>query len=95
LSICIISAVSLCLAQPPKEPGPVLPSVPAAEGSEFVVEQPGTITFKTGIVIVGKVEKPQVIIFLPKEKSYYREIKFSRSFIREIEEPMPFEPVIE
>jgi hypothetical protein len=63
--------------------------------SEFSVEQPGSITFKTGVVIVGNVEKPQVMIFLPKEKSYYRQVRLSRSFEKDAAEPMLFEPVVE
>jgi len=89
-SIACLIIVSFCMAQNP-------PSVqkPVAEGSDYVVEQPGTITFKHGIVIVGKVEKPQVLIFLPKEKSYYRDIAFARSFAEDIAQPLPFDPIIE
>lgn len=67
----------------------------ASAKSDYVVDKPGTITFTHGLVIVGKVEKPQVMIFLPKEKSYYREIEFRRSFSDEMAQPLPFAPVIE
>ncbi|MBD3392159.1 MAG: hypothetical protein GF418_08780 [Chitinivibrionales bacterium] len=85
--LAVIAAA--CLAQEPAATRPL------AEGSDYVVEQPGTITFKHGIVIVGKVEKPQVMIFLPKEKPYYRDISFERSFAEDMTEPLPFEPIIE
>ncbi len=85
----LIVACALCRAQDPAA------GQPLDEGSDYVVDQPGTITFKHGIVIVGKVEKPQVMIFLPKEKSYYRKVSFSRSFSDEIAQALPFEPIIE
>jgi hypothetical protein len=61
----------------------------------FRIDQPGTITFTVGMVIKGKIEKPQVIIFLPKEKTYYRDVKFTHSFADEIGEPLPFIPILE
>ena len=60
----------------------------------YRIDQPGTITFTVGVKISGKVEKPQVMIFLPKEKTLYREEKFSRSFADELSQPLPFTPVI-
>jgi hypothetical protein len=65
------------------------------EAVEYHVDQPGTITFTVGIVIKGKVEKPQVVIFLPKEKTYYREIEFDFSFEKDVSAPLPFIPIIE
>ena len=47
------------------------------------------------MVIKGKVEKPQVMIFLPKEKSYFREQEFSHSFRDELSQPLPFSPLLE
>jgi hypothetical protein len=70
------------------------PSKPA-EGQGYRIDQPGTITFTVGVKIKGKVEKPQVMIMLPKEKSVYREIEFSRSFRDDLMEPLPFIPVTE
>jgi hypothetical protein len=61
----------------------------------YRIDQPGTITFTVGMVIKGKVEKPQVMIFLPKEKSYYREQEFSHSFREELSKPLPFSPLLE
>jgi hypothetical protein len=61
----------------------------------FRIDQPGTITFTVGMVIKGKIEKPQVIIFLPKEKTFYRDLKFTHSFAGEIGDPLPFTPVVE
>ena len=59
----------------------------------YRIDQPGTITFTVGVKISGKVEKPQVMIFLPKEKTQYRDQVLSRSFIGEISQPLPFSPV--
>ena len=61
----------------------------------YRIDQPGTITFTVGMVIKGKVEKPQVMIFLPKEKSYFRELEFSHSFGEELSKPLPFSPLVE
>ncbi len=61
----------------------------------YRIDVPGTITFTVGVKIKGKVEKPQVVIFLPKEKSYYRDMSFSYSFEKEISKPLPFVPIIE
>ena len=49
---------------------------------------PGEITFKTGAVIVGKIEKPQVMIVIPKEKPETDSIVFDHSFIKEILKPL-------
>ncbi len=61
----------------------------------YRIEQPGTITFTVGIKIMGKVKKPQVVIFLPKEKPTYREMEFSYSFKKDLSKPLPFIPIIE
>ncbi len=63
--------------------------------TNYRIEQPGTITFTVGIKIKGKVAKPQVMIFLPKERSLYRELDFSYSFQKDLGKPIPFEPIIE
>ena len=72
-------------------------NIPPASGEngEYRIEQPGTITFTVGVKISGKVEKPQVMIFLPKEKTLYRDEKLTRSFSKEIEQPLPFTAIIE
>ena len=67
----------------------------SVEEQGYRIEQPGTITFTVGVKIKGKVEKPQVMIFLPKEKTVYREIKFERSFLEDLADPLPFTPIIE
>lgn len=63
--------------------------------SEYRIEKPGTITFTVGVKIVGKVEKPQVMIFLPKEKSIYKTNDLTRSFSSELKEPLPFSPLLD
>ena len=67
----------------------------SASESGYRIDQPGTITFTVGVKISGKVEKPQVMIFLPKEKTLYREEKLTRSFAEELADPLPFTPIIE
>jgi hypothetical protein len=62
---------------------------------DYAIEQPGTITFTVGVKIKGKVEKPQVIIFLPKEKTLYRKHILDHSFSEELWESLPFIPVLE
>ncbi|MBN1577207.1 MAG: hypothetical protein JW913_11680 [Chitinispirillaceae bacterium] len=59
----------------------------------YRIDQPGTITFTVGVKISGKVEKPQVMIFLPKEKTLYREEVLTRSFSDELAQPLPFTPI--
>jgi hypothetical protein len=58
----------------------------------YHIDKPGTITFTVGVKIKGKVEKPQVVIFLPKEKPYYRETEITHSFLNDIMEPLPLKP---
>lgn len=61
---------------------------------EYRIEKPGTITFTVGARIKGKVEKPQVMIFLPKEKPDYQEITLERTFKQDLMEPLPFVPLV-
>jgi hypothetical protein len=65
------------------------------DNQAYKIEKPGTITFTVGVKIKGKVEKPQVMIFLPKEKPIYREHSLERSFASELAEPLDFSPIIE
>jgi hypothetical protein len=61
----------------------------------YKIEKPGTITFIHALVVKGKAEKPQVVIFLPKEKSLYEPMTFNRSFVKDIMKPLPLVPVTE
>ena len=71
-------------------------STSVAEPQEgYRIDQPGTITFTVGVKISGKVEKPQVMIFLPKEKTQYRNEMVQRSFREELSQPLPFTPLME
>lgn len=63
--------------------------------SGYKIEQPGTITFTVGVKIKGKVEKPQVMIFLPKEKTEYKKDILDHSFSEDLSEPLPYIPIIE
>ncbi len=65
------------------------------ENQAYKIEKPGTITFTVGVKIKGKVEKPQVMIFLPKEKPVYKDHVLDRSFAAELAEPLDFSPIIE
>lgn len=67
----------------------------AKDNQAYKIEKPGTITFTVGVKIKGKVEKPQVMIFLPKEKPVYREHSLERSFASELAQPLDFSPIIE
>jgi hypothetical protein len=55
----------------------------------YRIDKPGTITFTVGVKIKGKVQKPQVVIFLPREKPVYKEISITHSFYEDIMEPLP------
>ena len=61
----------------------------------YKIDQPGTITFTVGVKIKGKVEKPQVMIFLPKEKTQYKKNVLDHSFSEDLSEPLPYIPIIE
>jgi len=87
LPALILSALSAG-AQTPESTGATAEPAP-----QYRVDQPGTITFTVGVRIEGKVERPQVVIFLPKEKPYYREVTFSHSFVEEIDQPLPLRPL--
>lgn len=76
------------------EPG-ATDTVDHASQEQYHIEQPGTITFTVGVKIRGKVEKPQVIIFLPKEKTLYRDELLTHSFTEDLADPLPFTPITE
>ncbi len=61
------------------------------EEIDHAVEQLGTITFTVGVKIKGKIEKPQVVIFLPKGKAQLRTMEFTYSFREDINKPLPLE----
>ncbi len=65
---------------------------PPETNQGFLIDKPGTITFTVGVKIKGKVEKPQVMIFLPKEDSWHKKMDFDRSFRDNLLEPLPFSP---
>jgi hypothetical protein len=94
LSTCLLLQAMPAATTAPKEKPPAAPKDTVAQQG-YRIDQPGTITFTVGMVIKGKVEKPQVMIFLPKEKSYFREQEFSHSFRDELSQPLPFSPLLE
>jgi hypothetical protein len=65
------------------------------DNESYIIEEPGTITFTSGVKIKGKVAKPQVMIFMTKDKSYTREVTFDYSFKEKILKPLNFVPYFE
>ncbi|MBN2035532.1 MAG: hypothetical protein JW768_02200 [Chitinispirillaceae bacterium] len=101
--MCLIVLVAFMSARdavcappaPGEEDAPVAPIKDTVKQKGYRIDQPGTITFTVGMVIKGKVEKPQVLIFLPKEKTQFRQLEISHSFKEELSEPLPFSPLVE
>jgi hypothetical protein len=103
--LCILLAAGALYAGPPQKKqndaaaADGAPTAPkphdSVDQAGYRIEQPGTITFTVGMVIKGKLEKPQVMIFLPKERTFYREQKFTHSFTDDLSEPLPFSPILE
>jgi hypothetical protein len=91
---CLLLQATTAADPAPKGNPPAAPKDTVTQQG-YRIDQPGTITFTVGMVIKGKVEKPQVMIFLPKEKSYFREQEFSHSFRDELSRPLPFSPLLE
>lgn len=91
---CIFLLFSFALATT-EPPGESAIESEAVSEQGYRIDQPGTITFTVGVKISGKVEKPQVMIFLPKEKTYYRKEVLNRSFLEELSQPLPFTPITE
>ncbi|MFP4162651.1 MAG: hypothetical protein ACLFQB_08510 [Chitinispirillaceae bacterium] len=69
--------------------------VDSTEQKDYRIDDPGTITFTVGTKIKGKVDKPQVMIFLPKERSFYRDMVLTKSFSDEIMQPLPLIPLVD
>ena len=59
-----------------------------SDDERFVIKRPGEITFTTGIVIEGRIEKPQVIIVLSKEEIKVKPVSFSNSFLAHVVRPL-------
>ncbi|MBN1128639.1 MAG: hypothetical protein JXA71_06615 [Chitinispirillaceae bacterium] len=94
----MLLALTLCscpLWAVPPEAGKKAAAADTVAQAGYRIDQPGTITFTVGMVIKGKVEKPQVMIFLPKEKTYFRQRSFTHSFRDALGEPLPFSPQVE
>jgi len=62
----------------------------AEKEDEFVIKKPGEITFTSGIVIEGRVEKPQVMLVLTKEKIKVEPVIFQQSFVKNITDPLRY-----
>jgi hypothetical protein len=105
-SVCMSIWCLICIAALSAAPGPQAAAgvnkdsaetastgAAAPSGAAYRIDKPGTITFTVGVKIKGKVEKPQVMIFLPKEKPFYQKATFSYSFVDDIMKPLPFAPV--
>ncbi len=85
VSLSLLLILGILLAQ----------SADSTDQSNYRIEKPGTITFTVSTKIKGKVDKPQVMIFLPKERSYFRELDLTKSFKEEIKQSMPLVPLAE
>ena len=85
IAACVACYAIASLAQGPADSS-------GKEGQGYRIDKPGTITFTVGVKIKGKVEKPQVMIFLPKEKPVYKEVTITHSFYEDIMEPLPLLP---
>jgi len=94
LMYLMISAFALAPALAQKANSSAIKDSTAHTAPGYLIEQPGTITFTVGVKITGKVEKPQVMIFLPKEKTLHRKPELKRSFSEEIAEPLSWTPVV-
>ncbi|KMQ52231.1 hypothetical protein CHISP_0912 [Chitinispirillum alkaliphilum] len=74
----------------------LLSTIPALSSEEeevsYRIEQPGVITFTVGLQIEGRVDKPQVMIFLPKERPVFRNIELKKSFEPQIMQPFSHNP---
>ena len=62
--------------------------LPTSSERDNILRRPGEITFTVGAIIEGKVEKPQVIIIFPKERSKTDSIYFDHSFRNEMLKPL-------
>ncbi|OGS37574.1 MAG: hypothetical protein A2293_00195 [Elusimicrobia bacterium RIFOXYB2_FULL_49_7] len=95
--ICLTVSVAVVFAAPeerlPKLPASALMRSMAAvaekaatgrSNENYVIRKPGEITFTTGIVIEGRVEKPQVMLILTKERIRLDPVLFRRSFLKDI-----------
>jgi hypothetical protein len=90
----VAAAVTMAAAPPQAAAGAQKDTAEAsAGGASYRIDKPGTITFTVGVKIKGKVEKPQVMIFLPKEKPYYSKATFAYSFMNDLMKPLPFTPI--
>ncbi|MFH0921238.1 MAG: hypothetical protein V1913_12860 [Fibrobacterota bacterium] len=68
-------------------------SAPAPQEESFVIKKPGEITFTSGIVIEGRVEKPQVMLVFIKERIKLEPVVFRQSPIGKITEPLRITPL--
>ncbi len=71
---------------------PVKNKAPAGEpkDDDFIIKKPGEITFTSGIVIEGRVEKPQVMLVLTKEKIKSDPSSYKQSFLKNITDPLRY-----
>jgi hypothetical protein len=55
---------------------------------KYVTRKRGELVFEKGIIIEGRVEKPQVIIVIAKEKIKLEPITFRNSFLNHVVRPL-------
>lgn len=61
-----------------------------ANQEDFIIKKPGELTFTTGVVIEGRVEKPQVMLVLSKEALRLEPVTFEKSFLDNITRPLQY-----
>jgi|WetSurMetagenome_2_1015567.scaffolds.fasta_scaffold00479_15 hypothetical protein len=90
LCACVACGIMVAVFSCPTPAREASKKTPSERGHK--VDKPGTITFTEGLSVKSKVEKPQMMIFLYKEKPVYRKEEASMSFLRDIMKPLPFTP---
>lgn len=55
-----------------------------ASKKDYIVQKPGEITFTSGVVIEGRVEKPQLMLVITKEELRINPISFKKKFTKNI-----------
>jgi len=91
-SIVALGVVLLAFLFSPHSAGAQSMPSDSTESGQYSVDAPGTITFTSGSKIEGKVEKPQVIIFLPKQDPVFESNSFEKDYTEDLQRPLTFNP---
>jgi len=66
---------------PAKRESPNPPGSSKKKNSSFRINRPGEIVFEEGFTVEGRIEKPQLVYILSKEKVKLAPVDFSRSLL--------------